>query len=162
MEGISLDFHCFKALNNNLEARLFYMLIFMPHQIFWWRVGPCSSDFLNCMGTVLTCAFKHIITMIVDAGGCSFFSVPGWFLKTLLNIMEARLIKVDLWCLCCTCIILFRWINKQPKIQKTQQWMGEMSIVNPVACLSLLLWRAITIISIPYVFLILIYIVPCQ
>ena len=23
MEGISLDFHCFKALNNNLEARLF-------------------------------------------------------------------------------------------------------------------------------------------
>ena len=27
MEGISLDFHCFKALNNNLEAQLFYMFI---------------------------------------------------------------------------------------------------------------------------------------
>ena len=36
MEGIhvSLDFHCFKALNDNLEAQLFYMFIFMPHQIF--------------------------------------------------------------------------------------------------------------------------------
>ena len=34
MEGISLDFHCFKALNNYLEAQLFYMFIFMPHQIF--------------------------------------------------------------------------------------------------------------------------------
>ena len=34
MEGISLDFHCLKALNDNLEARLFYMFIFMPHQIF--------------------------------------------------------------------------------------------------------------------------------
>ena len=31
MEGISLDFHCFKVLNNNLEARLFYMFIVMPH-----------------------------------------------------------------------------------------------------------------------------------
>ena len=33
MEGISLDFHCFKAQNNNIEARLFYMFICMPHQI---------------------------------------------------------------------------------------------------------------------------------
>ena len=31
---ISLDFHCFKALNDNLEAQLFYMFMFMPHQIF--------------------------------------------------------------------------------------------------------------------------------
>ena len=31
MEGISLDFHCFKTLNNNLEARLFYMFILMAH-----------------------------------------------------------------------------------------------------------------------------------
>ena len=35
MEGISLDFHCFEALNDYLEAQLFYMFIFMPHQIFW-------------------------------------------------------------------------------------------------------------------------------
>ena len=55
MEGISLDFHCFKALNYNLEARRFVMFIFMPHQIFWWRVGPCNSYFLK-LGTVLTFA----------------------------------------------------------------------------------------------------------
>ena len=28
MEGISLDFHCFEALNDYLEAQLFYMFIF--------------------------------------------------------------------------------------------------------------------------------------
>ena len=46
MEGISLDFQCcFKALNNNLEARLFYMFIFKK------------------LGTVLTYAFKLIIVV---------------------------------------------------------------------------------------------------
>ena len=58
MAGISLDFHCFKALNNNLEARLFYMFIFMPHLIIWWRVGPCNSDFFK-LRTVLTYAFNE-------------------------------------------------------------------------------------------------------
>ena len=32
--GSVIRFPLFKALNNNLEARLFYMFIFMPHQIF--------------------------------------------------------------------------------------------------------------------------------
>ena len=36
-----------KALNNNLEVWFLYMFIFMPHQIFWWRVGPSNSDVLN-------------------------------------------------------------------------------------------------------------------
>ena len=46
MEGISLDFHCFKALNNNLEARLFLHVHFYA-----------SSDLFK-LGTVLTYAFN--------------------------------------------------------------------------------------------------------
>ena len=35
---------------------------------------------------------------------------------TLFNIVEAPLKIVELWCLCC--IMIFRWIRKQPGIQK--------------------------------------------
>ena len=52
MEEISLDFHCFKALNNNLEAQLFYMLIFMPHHN--WELG-----------TVLIYAFKPLACSLI-------------------------------------------------------------------------------------------------
>ena len=31
----------------------------MPHQIFWWRVGPRNSDLLK-LGTVLTYAFNFV------------------------------------------------------------------------------------------------------
>ena len=57
MEGISLDFHCFKALNDNLEARLFLHV----------HVHASSDLLMVCrtmqlrlfkLGTVLTYAFK--------------------------------------------------------------------------------------------------------
>ena len=56
MEEISLDFHCFKALNNHLEARLFLHVHLYA-----------SSDLIACrtmqlrflkLGTVLTYAFN--------------------------------------------------------------------------------------------------------
>ena len=38
-------------------------------------------------------------------------------LKTLFNVVEAQLKKkIELWCLCC--MMMFRWTNKQPGIQK--------------------------------------------
>ena len=50
MEGISLDFHCFEALNNYLEAHLFCMFIFIR-----------SSEQLRFfkLETVLTYAFNY-------------------------------------------------------------------------------------------------------
>ena len=41
MEGISLDFHCFEALNNYLEAQLFLHVHFYA-----------SSDLLMACGTM--------------------------------------------------------------------------------------------------------------
>ena len=64
MEGISLDFHCFKALNNNLETQFFFFYMF----IFFYA----SSDLLMAcrtmqlrffkLGTVLTYAKQTIGT----------------------------------------------------------------------------------------------------
>ena len=56
MEGISLDFHSFKALNNNLEARLFFL-----HVNFYASsdlLMACLTMQLRFLGTVLTYAFK--------------------------------------------------------------------------------------------------------
>ena len=47
MEGISLDFHCFKALNDNLEARLFLHVHF-----------HASSDLLMVCRTIQLRFFK--------------------------------------------------------------------------------------------------------
>ena len=86
MKGISLDFHCFKALNNNFEAWLFFnMFIFKPHQIFWWRVGPYTSDFFK-LGTVLTYAFNNL-----DVRGHDLFNsdenIPvGWFIMSIPGV----------------------------------------------------------------------------
>ena len=61
----SLDFHCFKALNNNFEARLFLHVHFSASSDhFWWRVGPCNSDFFYSLGTVLTYAFNMDLVLI--------------------------------------------------------------------------------------------------
>ena len=45
------------TINNYLEAWLFYKFICMPHEIFWWHVGPCNADLFK-LGTVLTYAFN--------------------------------------------------------------------------------------------------------
>ena len=88
------------------------------------------------------------------------------FLKTLFNIVEDRFNFFFLWRLCC--IMMFRWINKQPGMQKFWNWcshyqeiydwvssshkqsglpfiliqqcMGETSMVNLVTCLFSLFW----------------------
>ena len=57
MEGISLDFHCFKAINNNLEAQLFYTFIFMPHSDLPMACRTMQLRFFKLV-TVLTYAFK--------------------------------------------------------------------------------------------------------
>ena len=58
LEGISLDFHCFKALNNNLEAWLFTCSFVCLIKSSDGIVGPCNSDLFK-LGTVLTYAFNH-------------------------------------------------------------------------------------------------------
>ena len=47
MEGISLDFHCFKALYDAFEVQFFQGFIFTPYQRHWYHLGPCSPDFLK-------------------------------------------------------------------------------------------------------------------
>ena len=60
MEGISLDFHCFKELNNNLEARLllhvhFVCLIrssdgvYMTMQLRFFKLGTVLPYAFNAM-----------------------------------------------------------------------------------------------------------------
>ena len=47
MEGISLDFHRFKALFDAFEVQFFQGFIFTPYQRHWYHLGPCSLDFLK-------------------------------------------------------------------------------------------------------------------
>ena len=48
---------------------------------------------------------------------CKYSCIP---LKALSNIVEDRFKLVELWCLCC--IMMFRWINKQPGMQMVWNW----------------------------------------
>ena len=57
MEGISLDFHCFKALNNNLEARLFLHVNFYASSDSLMACRTMQLRFVQ-LGTVLTYAFN--------------------------------------------------------------------------------------------------------
>ena len=57
MEGISLDFHCFKALNNNLEARLFLHVHFYASSDLLMACRTMQLKFFK-LGTVLTYAFN--------------------------------------------------------------------------------------------------------
>ena len=57
MEGISLDFHCFKALNNNLEARLFLHVHFYASDLLM-ACRTMQLRFLK-LGTVLNYAFNQ-------------------------------------------------------------------------------------------------------
>ena len=59
MEGISLDFHSFKALNNNLEARLFLHVHFYASSDPLMACRTMQLRFFK-LGTVLTYAFKGI------------------------------------------------------------------------------------------------------
>ena len=59
MEGISLDFHCFKALNNNIEAWLFLHVHFYASSDLLMACRIMQLRFLK-LGTVLTYAFKTI------------------------------------------------------------------------------------------------------
>ena len=47
MEGISLDFHCFKARYDAFEVQFFQGFIFTPYQRHRYHLGPCSPDFLK-------------------------------------------------------------------------------------------------------------------
>ena len=60
MEGISLDFHCFKALYDAFEVLFFQGFIFTPYQRHWYHLGPCSPDFLKWK--LLNNAFKFLAT----------------------------------------------------------------------------------------------------
>ena len=44
------------------------------------------------------------------------------YLKTLFNIVEAPF-KIELWCICC--MMMFRWTNKQPGIEKFWNLCGH-------------------------------------
>ena len=57
MEGISLDFHCFTALNNNLEARLFLHVHFYASSDLLMPCRTMQLRFLK-LGIVLTYAFN--------------------------------------------------------------------------------------------------------
>ena len=57
MEGISLDFHCFKVLNNNLEARLFLHVKFYASSDLLMACRTMQLRLFK-LGTVLTYAFK--------------------------------------------------------------------------------------------------------
>ena len=57
MEGISLDFHCFKALNNNLEARLFLHVHCYASSDLLMACRTMQLRFFK-LGTVLTDAVK--------------------------------------------------------------------------------------------------------
>ena len=57
MEGISLDFHCFKALNNYLEARLFLHVHFYASSDLLMACRTMQLRFFK-LGTVLTYAFN--------------------------------------------------------------------------------------------------------
>ena len=67
MEGISLDFHCFKALNNNLEARLFYMYMYVNVYASSDLLMACRTMQLRFLklGTVLTYAFNYEIFVLI-------------------------------------------------------------------------------------------------
>ena len=60
MEGISLDFHCFKALNNNLEARLFLHVHIYASLDLLMACRTMQLRFFK-LGTVLTYAFNSIV-----------------------------------------------------------------------------------------------------
>ena len=60
MEGISLDFHCFKALNNNFEARLFLHVHFYASSDLLMACRTMQLRFLK-LETVLTYAFNGLI-----------------------------------------------------------------------------------------------------
>ena len=57
MEGMSLDFHCFKALNNNLEARLFLHVYFYASSDLLMACRTMQLRLFK-LGTVLTYAFN--------------------------------------------------------------------------------------------------------
>ena len=57
MEVISLDFHCFKALNNYLEARLFLHVQFYASSDLLMACRTMQLRFFK-LGTVLTYAFN--------------------------------------------------------------------------------------------------------
>ena len=82
----------------------------------------CSTVYLE---NSKTCVFKSCWCQMsfLPLGSGQFSPLPNNQLcvtvpkKTLLNIVEARLKKVvELWCRCC--IMMFRWISKQPGVQK--------------------------------------------
>ena len=58
MEGMSLDFHCFKALNNNLEARLFLHVRFYASSDLLMVCKTMQLRFFFLLGTVLIYAFN--------------------------------------------------------------------------------------------------------
>ena len=59
MEGISLYFHSFKALNNYLEARLFLQVHFYASSDLLMACRTMQLRFLK-LGTVLTYALKNM------------------------------------------------------------------------------------------------------
>ena len=56
---MSLDFHCFKALNDNLEAQLFLHVHFHASSDLRMVCGTMQLRFFK-LGTVLTYAFKSL------------------------------------------------------------------------------------------------------
>ena len=65
MEGISLDFHCFKALNNNLEARLFLHVHFYASSDLLMACRTMQLRFCK-LETVLTYAFNGCVQSSVN------------------------------------------------------------------------------------------------
>ena len=91
-------------------------LVFMP------QTCPSWMSVFNLMAVL----FTHLCHCVLVCE--SLLLLLCMSLKTLFNIVEAPLKKlVQLWCLCC--MMMFRWTNKQPGIQKF--WIHAVTIKIP-------------------------------
>ena len=86
----------------------FYMFIFMPHQNFWWHVGPCNSDFFK-LGTVLTYAFnehKYVISLVCHV--LNGLKAPEGLNSFGFCDKKARCLNT--WCIMCVKIMRYEYV----------------------------------------------------
>ena len=89
---------------------------------YWQKVFKYCGE-IQCQGDL------KLLSLIVLGCTCTWYSNQNIWLafdmfRTLFNIVDTWLKKkIELWCLCCT--MMFRWINKQPGIQKFWNWCSH-------------------------------------
>ena len=87
--NISLDFHCFKALNNNLGARLFLHVHFYASSDLLMACRTMQLRFFK-LGTVLTYAFNSPVRSIMQCSIPLYFFFRTKFSQTniVLNLIN--------------------------------------------------------------------------